>query len=161
MFYCHFTKIWVNFGMNIIDLDNQTALVIDLVALEKIAQSLTTKGIELIITDNRTIQELNQEYRDKDKPTDVLSFPMDTPFTEESISAIPLGSIVISADLVKEKANEFKHTVDDELSLLFIHGLLHLLGFDHETDNGEMRAREKELIETFNLPSSLIVRTSN
>jgi probable rRNA maturation factor len=147
--------------MNIIDLDNQTSLVIDLIALEKIAQSLTTKGIELIITDNRTIQELNQEYRDKDKPTDVLSFPMDRPFTEESISGMPLGSIVISADLVKEKANEFEHTVDDELSLLFIHGLLHLLGFDHETDNGEMRAREKELIETFNLPSSLIVRTSN
>jgi len=145
--------------MNIIDLENQTSLAVDIDGLEKIAQSLTTKEIELIITDNETIQELNQEYRDKDKPTDVLSFPMDAPFTEQSIFGMPLGSIIISADFVKQKADEFGHTVQDELSLLFIHGLLHLLGFDHEVDEGEMRAREKEIIEAFDLPSSLIVRT--
>ncbi len=146
--------------MNIIDLENQTSLPIDIDDLEKIAQSLTVKEIELIITDNETIQELNQEYREKNKPTDVLSFPMDAPFTEQSIFGMPLGSIVISADLVKEKADEFGHTIQDELSLLFIHGLLHLLGFDHETDDGEMRMREKEIIEAFDLPSSLIVRTT-
>ena len=146
--------------MNIIDLENQTSLPIDIDDLEKIAQSLTGKEIELIITDNETIQELNQEYREKNKPTDVLSFPMDAPFTEQSIFGMPLGSIVISADLVKEKADEFGHTIQDELSLLFIHGLLHLLGFDHETDDGEMRMREKEIIEAFELPSSLIVRTT-
>ena len=146
--------------MNIIDLENQTSLPVDINGLEKIAQSLTIKEIELIITDNESIQELNQEYREKDKPTDVLSFPMDAPFTEQSIFGMPLGSIVISADLVKEKANELGHTIQDELSLLFIHGLLHLLGFDHESDDGEMRAREKEIIEAFDLPSSLIVRTT-
>jgi len=147
--------------MNIIDLDNQTDLPVDIDALEKIAQSITNREIELIITDNKTIQELNQEHRDKDNPTDVLSFPMDTPFTEQSVFDIPLGSIVISADFVKEKADELGHHIQDELSLLFIHGLLHLLGFDHETDDGEMRAREKEIIEAFDLPSSLIVRTSH
>ncbi len=147
--------------MKIIDLENQTDLPVDINALEKIAQSLTVKEIELIITDNRSIQELNQEYREKDRPTDVLSFPMDAPFTEQSIFGMPLGSIVISADFVKQKAEEFEHTVQDELSLLFIHGLLHLLGFDHETDKGEMRAREKELIEQFRLPSSLIIRTNH
>ena len=146
--------------MNIIDLENQTSLAVDIDGLEKIAQSLTTKEIELIITDNETIQELNQEYRDKDKPTDVLSFPMDAPFTEQSIFGMPLGSIIISADFVKQKADEFRHGIQDELSLLFIHGLLHLLGFDHEMDDGEMRAREKEIIEAFDLPSSLIVRTT-
>jgi len=145
--------------MNIIDLENQTNLPVDIDKLEKIAQSLTTKEIELIITDNKTIQNINQEYRDKDKPTDVLSFPMDAPFTEQSIFGMPLGSIMISADFVRQKANDFGHTIQDELSLLFIHGLLHLLGFDHETDNGEMRAREKEIIKKFDLPSSLIVRT--
>ncbi len=145
--------------MNIIDLENQTNLVVDIDGLEKIAQSLTTKEIELIVTDNETIRELNQEYRDKDKPTDVLSFPINAPFTEQSIFGMPLGSIIISADLTKQKANEFGHTVQDELSLLFIHGLLHLLGFDHETDEGEMRSREKEIIEIFDLPSSLIIRT--
>ena len=147
--------------MKIIDLENQTSLPIDIDGLEKIAQSLTSKEIELIITDNESIQELNQEHREKDKPTDVLSFPMDAPFTEQSIFGMPLGSIVISADFVKQKADEFEHTIQDELSLLFIHGLLHLLGFDHEVDDGEMRAREKEIIEGFDLPSSLIVRTSH
>jgi len=147
--------------MHIIDLENQTSLPVDIDGLEKIAQSLTIKEIELIITDNESIQALNQEHREKDKPTDVLSFPMDAPFTEQSIFGMPLGSIVVSADLVKEKADEFGHSIQDELSLLFIHGLLHLLGFDHETDDGEMRAREKEIIEAFALPLSLIVRTTN
>ncbi len=147
--------------MKIIDLENQTNLSINIDGLEKIAQSLTIKKIELIITDNKTIQKLNQEHREKDKPTDVLSFPIDTPFTEQSIFGMPLGSIVISADLVKQKADEFGHTIQDELSLLFIHGLLHLLGFDHERDEGEMRVREKEIIEAFDLPSSLIIRTSH
>jgi len=143
-----------------IDLDNQTALAVDIEALEKIAEELSTQEVELIITDDETMQELNAEYRDKNSVTDVLSFPMDAPFTEQSVFDMPLGSIIIAESLVKEKAAEHKHTVQDELSLLFIHGMLHLLGFDHENDEGEMRAREKELIEQFDLPSSLIVRTN-
>ena len=145
----------------LIDLENQTGLAVDIDELEKIAQILTTKEKELNITHNKTMKEINKEHRDKESPTDVLSFPMDAPFTEQSIFGMPLGSIVISADFVKQKADEFGHTIQDELSLLFIHGLLHLLGFDHETDNGEMRDKEKEIIETFDLPSSLIVRTSH
>jgi len=145
--------------MKIIDLENQTDLTINIDILEEIAQSLTTREIELIVTDNKTIQELNSEHRAKNKVTDVLSFPINTTFGEEAIPGMPLGSIVISADLVKEKATEFGHNAEDELSLLFIHGLLHLLGFDHEVDNGEMRDKEKDIIETFALPSSLIVRT--
>jgi len=143
---------------SIIDLDNQTSLTVDLDALEAIAQSLTNREIELIITDNENIQELNREYREKDNPTDVLSFPLETPFTEQSVFDVPLGSIVISADYVREKANIYGHTEQDELKLLFIHGLLHLMGYDHETDEGEMRQKEREIIEQFNLPSSLIIR---
>ncbi|MEO1938129.1 MAG: rRNA maturation RNase YbeY, partial [Sulfurimonas sp.] len=71
----------------------------------------------------------------------------------------PLGSIVISYDFVKEKAAEFGHSQDDEFTLLFIHGLLHILGYDHEIDSGEMRQKEEEIIKNFNLPKSLIVRT--
>ncbi len=142
-----------------IDLDNQTPLSVDLEALEKIADALSAKEVELIITDDQTMQELNAEHRGKNKVTDVLSFPMEAPFTEQSIFGMPLGSIIIAESFVKEKAAEFGHTVQDELSLLFIHGMLHLLGFDHETDDGEMRMREKELIEEFDLPNSLIVRT--
>ncbi len=142
-----------------IDLDNQTTLAVDLEALEKIADALSNKEVELIITDDATIQKLNAEHRGKNKPTDVLSFPMEAPFTEQSIFGMPLGSIIIAESFVKEKAAEFGHSTQDELSLLFIHGMLHLLGFDHENDHGEMRMREKELIEAFDLPKSLIVRT--
>jgi probable rRNA maturation factor len=142
-----------------IDLDNQTTLAVNLEALEKIAQTLSTKEVELIITDDKTIQELNAEYRGKDSTTDVLSFPVEAPFTEQSMFGMPLGSIIIAESFVKEKAETFGHSIQDELSLLFIHGMLHLLGFDHECDDGEMRMREKELIEQFDLPKSLIVRT--
>jgi len=142
-----------------IDLDNQTTLAVNLEALEKIAESLSTNDVELIITDDEPMRELTAEYREKDSITDVLSFPMDAPFTEQSVFDMPLGSIVIAASIVEEKATEHGHTIQDELSLLFIHGLLHLLGYDHESDDGEMRAREKEVIEAFDLPKSLIVRT--
>ena len=142
-----------------IDLDNQTELAVDLEALEKIAESLSDKEIELIITSDETIQELNAQHRGKNNTTDVLSFPMEAPFTEQSIFGMPLGSIIIAESFVKDKAAAFGHSIQDELSLLFIHGMLHLLGFDHENDHGEMRAREKELIEAFDLPNSLIVRT--
>lgn len=141
-----------------IDLDNQTTLEVNIDLLEEIAQALSTKEVELIITDDESIQALNAAYRDKNSTTDVLSFPLDAPFTEASVFGMPLGSIVIAASFVKEKASFFGHSVQDELSLLFIHGMLHLLGFDHEVDSGEMREREAALIKQFDLPKSLIVR---
>lgn len=138
-----------------IDLDNQTTLEIDIAALEIITNDLTQKDIELIIVGNDEIQELNKEHRQKDKATDVLSFPMEFDFPN-----MPLGSIVISKEFVEEKAKEYKHSQNDEFTLLFIHGLLHLLGYDHEVDNGEHREKEEELIKKYNLPNSLIVRNS-
>lgn len=138
-----------------IDLDNQTNLAFELEILEKIALELTSRDFELLIVNNDTIKRLNKEYRNKDKATDVLSFPFNLDF-----EYAPLGSIIISADFVKQKAKEFNHKIEDELQLLFIHGLLHLLGYDHEVDNGEHRRKEEELIKKFNLPKSLIVRNS-
>lgn len=138
-----------------IDLDNQTNLAFELEILEKIALELTNRDFELLIVNNDTIKRLNKEYRNKDKATDVLSFPFNLDF-----EYAPLGSIIISADFVKQKAKEFNHKIEDELQLLFIHGLLHLLGYDHEVDNGEHRRKEEELIKKFNLPKSLIVRNS-
>ncbi|HKM19537.1 MAG TPA: rRNA maturation RNase YbeY [Aliarcobacter sp.] len=138
-----------------IDFENQTDFNVDLVALEEIVASLTAKDLELIIVDNQTIKEINLEYRKKDEATDVLSFPVDGDFKH-----LPLGTIIISVDFVKEKSKEYGHSEENELNLLFIHGLLHLLGYDHEVDNGEHRQKEEELIKKFNLPSSLIVRNS-
>jgi len=137
-----------------IDIDNQTSYEVKTDLLEAIANSLTEKEIELIITDNETIAQINAEYRAIDKPTDVLSFPYD-----DAMPMTPLGSIVISYDFVQEKARELGHSEDDEFTLLFIHGLLHILGYDHEVDSGEMRQKEEEIIQKFNLPKSLIVRT--
>lgn len=138
-----------------IDLENNTEFEIDISMLEKIANSLTKKDIELLVVKNDEIKELNKEHRKIDKATDVLSFPMDFDFVN-----MPLGSIVISTDFVEEKSKEYGHSFNEEFSLLFIHGILHLLGFDHEVDNGEHRAKEEELIKEFKLPNSLIVRNS-
>ena len=138
-----------------IEIENNTSLKFEENRLEKIAKEITNKDIELIITDNESIQSLNQTHRDINKPTDVLSFPL-----EFDLPKMPAGSIVISKDFVEQKANEYGHTYQDEFFLLFIHGLLHLVGYDHEVDNGEHRQKEEELIKKFNLPNSLIVRNS-
>jgi probable rRNA maturation factor len=136
-----------------IELDNKTTLQIDTTLIDAIANLFTDKEIELIVTTNEEIREINKKYRKIDKDTDVLSFPY------EPMPMSPLGSIVISSSYVKEKARELGHSENDEFALLFIHGLLHLLGYDHETDNGQMRKKEAELIKKFNLPQSLIIRT--
>ena len=136
-----------------IDIDNKTSLEVNNTLLENIANDVTDKDIELIITTNDEIRQINKEYRNIDKPTDVLSFPY------EDMPMTPLGSIVISQDFVLQKAQELGHASEDECTLLFIHGLLHLLGYDHETDEGQMRQEEERLINELNLPKSLIVRT--
>lgn len=138
-----------------IELENNTDFEIDISSLEKIANTLTKKEIELLVVKNDEIRLLNKEHRNIDKATDVLSFPMDFDFPN-----MPLGSIVVSTDFVEEKAKEYGHTFNEEFSLLFIHGILHLLGYDHEVDEGEHRTKEEELIKEFNLPDSLIVRNS-
>jgi len=80
-------------------------------------------------------------------------------FDDENFAPVLLGSVVINLDLVELKAAQLGHGTDDETALLFTHGLLHVLGFDHESDDGQMRAKECEIIEKFRLPKSLIVRT--
>jgi len=136
-----------------IELENNTSLNIDEDFLSEIASYVTKKYIELIITNETEIRKINKQYRNIDKSTDVLSFPY------EDMPMAPLGSIVISDKHVIDKSNEFGHSKDDELALLFIHGLLHLVGYDHEVDDGEMRLKEEEIINKFKLPQSLIIRT--
>ena len=137
-----------------LNIENLTTLNINRTHLETISNTLSSREIDLTICYNLTIQQYNCDYRGKNQPTDVLSFPITGEFEQ-----MPLGSIVISADFIVEKAHLLNHSLNDELSLLFIHGLLHLLGYDHERDSGEMRAKEEALIKKFNLPNSLIVRT--
>jgi probable rRNA maturation factor len=134
-------------------LDNQTDIDMDINILENISK--TDKEIEVIIVDDKSMQKINLEQRELDKTTDVLSFPL------EDFPHFPLGSIVINSDLATIRAKELGHNLKDEITLMFIHGLLHLKGFDHEKDNGEMRKEEEKLINEFNLPKSLIIRMEN
>ncbi len=110
--------------------------------------------LELIFVDDEQMQEINRTTRNMDKPTDVLSFPLEMPG-----GIAPLGTVIISLDTAAQAADELGHTLHDEIKLLFIHGMLHLRGFDHETDEGEMRTEEEALVKRFNLPESLIVRS--
>lgn len=136
-----------------IDFDNQTSYEIYSNWFEQIEESLAKdKMLELLIVDDAMIKELNLEHRKLDKPTDVLSFPIKGSKTNF------IGSIIISADTANRVAGEMGHSLEEELKILFIHGLLHVLGFDHETDNGQMRQKEAEIAESMGLSKSLLGR---
>ncbi|WP_263831780.1 rRNA maturation RNase YbeY [Sulfurospirillum oryzae] len=134
-------------------IENELNVALHVKILEQICAEHTPKEVELVIVDSQSMHELNLEHRGMDKTTDVLSFPID------DFPHAPLGAIVINHELAEQKAKELGHSVEEEITLLFIHGMLHLLGFDHEVDNGEMRAQEEAWIKQYNLPASLIVRT--
>lgn len=120
--------------------------------LDEILEFLGGDDIELVFVNADEMREINRENRSIDKATDVLSFPY------VKMQNFPIGSVVINTDEVKIKADEFGHLPDEEIALLFTHGMLHILGFDHENDNGQMRDKESEIITKFALPKSLIVR---
>lgn len=137
-----------------IDFENNTGTDINFIIFEPLLEDLSDKDLELIIVNDEEIASINAQTRQKNVATDVLSFPL-----EEVPDATLLGTIVISLDHAKAISTQLNHTLQEELSLLFIHGLLHLLGYDHECDDGEMRDKEHEIIEKFQLPKSLIIRT--
>ncbi|MCP8967166.1 rRNA maturation RNase YbeY [Ectobacillus ponti] len=118
------------------------------------------EGAEMSITfvDNDRIQELNREYRDKDKPTDVISFAMEDEvegelqIVGEELPRV-LGDIIISIPKTKEQAEEYGHSFMRELGFLSVHGFLHLLGYDHMTEEEEkdMFGRQEEILNAFGL----------
>jgi len=105
-----------------------------------------------LMTDDNEIRRLNQNFRGKDAATDVLSFP-------SASRSGPLGDIAISADHVREQARRYGHSDLAEASILLLHGVLHLLGYDHERDRGKMRRIELEWRKKLALPNGLIERT--
>ena len=110
--------------------------------------------ISLTLVSLEEIRELNRDYRDVDRETDVLSFPQ-----FESVENMPefgelcLGDVVICLDKVEEQAKEFGHSFERELIYLFVHSLLHLLGYDHmeEDEKQEMRQREEAVMSAIDL----------
>ena len=122
--------------------------------LEQIADFLGVGDVELVFVNDDEMRKINHEQRGIDKATDVLSLPY------EQVSDGLMGSVVISTDTASRVASELGHSIECEIALLFLHGVLHILGYDHEIDDGQMREKEKEVIEHFSLPDSLIIRNS-
>ena len=103
--------------------------------------------VGILIGGNRRLRQLNRLFRGKNKPTDVLSFAGDEG-----------GDIAISAVIARQNARRYSHSAADELKILVLHGMLHLAGYDHETDNGRMARVESKLRAQLKLPASLIDR---
>ncbi|MGO1119425.1 rRNA maturation RNase YbeY [Rhodovibrionaceae bacterium A322] len=102
--------------------------------------------VSLVLADDALLQQLNRDYRQKDKPTNVLSFPADTPSPEGEPEL--LGDVILSYSTCRREAEEQGKTLQDHFTHLLVHGLLHLLGFDHEADAEaeEMEALEREIL---------------
>lgn len=106
--------------------------------------------VSVTFTDNEKIHALNREYRNVDRPTDVLSFPLsDGEDYDTDGDAVLLGDIVISLERAQTQAEEYGHSFEREVAFLTVHSMLHLLGYDHETspeDEREMFARQDEIL---------------
>jgi probable rRNA maturation factor len=111
--------------------------------------------VEVLLADDLTLRRLNRSFRGKNKPTDVLSFP-----TPDEIADSYAGDLAISLETAARQATTYGHSLRDEVRILLLHGLLHLSGLDHETDRGEMAAREAALRSKLKLSNTLIERAS-
>jgi probable rRNA maturation factor len=120
---------------------------------QKVRSAVRLKGdVGILIASNRELRRLNREFRGKDKPTDVLSFPSEIPGYA--------GDIAISAEIARQSARQRKLTLTEETKVLILHGMLHLAGFDHETDNGEMARKEQVLRRRLGLTEALLARAN-
>ena len=112
-------------------------------------------AVNVLLTSSSAMKSLNRRFRRKDKPTDVLTFPAE-PGAQRQFA----GEIAISAEIAAENARALGHSPAEEVKILVLHGVLHLRGYDHECDNGQMARREKQLRAKLHLPLGLIERTA-
>ena len=110
--------------------------------------------VDVLVCDDRELRALNRRYRGKDRATDVLSFP-----AQGRLQGEMAGDIAISADHAARNARRLGHSLGEELKILILHGLLHLAGYDHESDDGRMARREASLRRQFQLPLALTQRS--
>ncbi|MBD1371168.1 rRNA maturation RNase YbeY [Hazenella sp. IB182357] len=122
-----------------------------------VTEQLPPSEVVVTLVDNERIQQLNREYRNIDRPTDVLSFPLWEPNEDwvlnEEEERVPLGDIIISIDKAREQAEAYRHSFNRELGFLAVHGFLHLLGYDHETEEEEheMIRKQEEILNHIQL----------
>jgi probable rRNA maturation factor len=119
-------------------------------------------AVDVLLACDATLRRLNRTFRGKNKATDVLSFPAGatTVFFGEPDGPELAGDLAISLETAARQAARFGHSLRDEVRVLLLHGVLHLAGFDHEVDSGEMAAREAELRRKLGLGTGLIARTA-
>ena len=113
--------------------------------------------VTVLLTTDATIRDLNRRFRGKDEATDVLSFSATNLLQSQKKIA---GDVAISVETARKQASEQGHALGVELRVLILHGLLHLAGYDHETDAGKMRRRERQLRAKLGLPLGLIERVN-
>ncbi len=124
--------------------------------LNRAREAVNLEGeVDVLLTSDAALKKLNRDFRGKNKPTDVLSFP-----APREIAFQHAGDLAISLETAARQATSFGHTLRDEVRILMLHGLLHLSGMDHETDKGEMATREAELRRELRLPVTLIERVT-
>ena len=116
------------------------------------------RGFDCLITNDAEVRRLNREFRGKDAVTDVLSFPAGRLPNRALSGSGRLGDIAVSISRARAQARAFGHTVEQEIQILMLHGLLHLLGMDHEADGGRMARAEKRWRARLGLPRGLIER---
>lgn len=146
--------IFSNLPENLKVEESLTNTVKDAVLMVGQLYALDNAEVSITFTDNEHIHEINREYRNVDRPTDVISFALnenaeEEPSIEGEIPVNMLGDIIISVERAKEQASEYGHSVRREIAFLTVHGMLHLLGYDHieEEDRIEMRKEEDFVME--------------
>jgi probable rRNA maturation factor len=126
--------------------------------LVKATEALGLAGdFSVLLTGDEQLRAMNLQFRGEDKPTDVLSFPA----LPEAVKCGQGGDLAISLETAAVQAADHGHALQTEVKVLILHGLLHLAGFDHEGDRGQMRRRESLLRKQFALPAGLIERASD
>lgn len=116
-------------------------------------EGLTDGGLTLVLTDDAAVRELNARFREKDRATDVLSFPLH----EEGEGGLYLGDVIISTERARAQAPRFHNDEESELARLIAHGILHVLGYDHHrpADGRKMKAAERRALAAF-VPGTLV-----
>lgn len=136
--------------------DDLEKVLMDLINLTLDEEDLNYDGeVSVMFVDDEAIHELNKNHRDKDSPTDVLSFPQYESIKddEEIDPYIILGDIVISTETAIRQAESFGHSLLREIGFLVVHSMFHLFGYDHDTDEHtkEMRQKEEKVLQSYNL----------
>jgi len=118
-------------------------------------------SVNVLVTSSAAVRSLNRQFRGKNTATDVLSFPLALATGGSGKKVELAGDIAISADIALQNALRLGHSAAQEVRILTLHGILHLAGFDHERDNGEMARKEMKLRRELRLPAALIERVSS